>query len=106
MTDPPFHFEIQERLWQPGEELTFTIRARGEGMLSKGSFNALGRPEAVIVLFDTERRTLALQPASREDRNAYVLNATGRSETSTRSFSMKRVAIRHGIPLGVTRRYA
>ena len=58
---------------------TVTVYARGLLSFSRAAFDELGKPEAVVFLFDREAKILGFRPAGKGDHNSYsVLLAGGR----------------------------
>lgn len=55
-----------------------TMNRRGEIMLSKNTYNVLGQPAAVLLLFDRTNRRIGIKPTAKNIRNAYPLLVSGR----------------------------
>ena len=69
------NFEVFQKGTRPGgNEPTVTLRGRGAIVLNRAAYAALGEPDAVELLFDTEDRRMALRACDKEALNAYPLN--------------------------------
>ncbi len=54
-----------------------SIRVGGVIGLNAAAFKMWGYPEACQVMFDPERRRIALKPVSRDEKNSYALHRHG-----------------------------
>lgn len=71
-------FEVYEKGSAPVSTIpSVTIQKRGLISVNRAAFEALGRPQGVELLWDSERRAIALRPAPLENQNAYPLRAQG-----------------------------
>lgn len=57
-----------------------TIQKRGLISINRAAFESLGKPEAVELLWDGERRMIALRPTDLSNQNAYPVRAQATSE--------------------------
>ncbi len=82
---------------------TFTIQTRGIISLNRASFDAMGQPEAIKLLFDRASRIIGFRPVPVGTANAYVVRRQGESPT----FLIAGTAFCHhyGIDTSQTRRY-
>jgi hypothetical protein len=55
-----------------------TLNAQGDIVLSRATHEAMGSPEAYILLFDRERDTIGLRPARHAEKNAYPARPRGK----------------------------
>lgn len=72
-----------ERDWEefmtppPGVgSLHVTVNAQGEFLLGVAAFDRLGRPDAVVILFDKANRVIGMKPAHPRISNAYPLRTS------------------------------
>jgi hypothetical protein len=86
-----------------------TIMRNGMLFLSRATLEALGDPEAVLLLFDPETYRLAFEAADRSNPDAYSVGkgTPGKQRSSGSRGMINGLAFcRHvGIPLGVRRKY-
>jgi hypothetical protein len=81
-----------------------TLQKRGNFGINRAAFEAMGRPEAVKLLYDRKQQVIGIRPADDpEARNAYQV----RKQPNSDSFLFSGIAFAHryGIPLGETRRF-
>ena len=66
------NFEVfTKKLIPLGKEPTVTIQRRGNLTLNTSAFAAMGSPKAVTLMYDRDACIIGLQPAERDDPNAY-----------------------------------
>lgn len=54
-----------------------TLQKRGNFSLNEAAFERLGRPPAVVLLYDADSHAIGLKPSTKEARNAYTLRKHG-----------------------------
>lgn len=59
---------------------SITIQKRGLLSINRAAFEAIGKPEGVELLWDAERKAIALRPAPLTNQNAYPVRAQGSAE--------------------------
>jgi hypothetical protein len=59
---------------------SITIQKRGLISINRAAFEAIDKPEGVELLWDAERKAIALRPASLTNQNAYPVRAQGSTE--------------------------
>lgn len=65
-------FEVFEKKSAPLAKVpSVTIQRRGLISLNRAAYALIDNPEAVVLLWDQERRVIGLKPAPIEDQNAY-----------------------------------
>ncbi|AND15362.1 hypothetical protein C5D07_02545 [Rathayibacter tritici] len=57
---------------------SITIQKRGLISINRAAFEAIDKPEGVELLWDAERKAIALRPASLTNQNAYPCVRKGR----------------------------
>ncbi len=71
-------FQVYEKGSAPVSTVpSVTIQKRGLISVNKAAYDALGAPEGVELLWDPDRRAIALRPAELTNQNAYPLRAQG-----------------------------
>lgn len=100
-------FELFDRSSAPGPAIPFvTIQRRGLLSLNRGAYDALGAPVAVELLFNRERRVIAIRPADPASPRAYTLRQQGGAGGSkTYLLGGAAFATHYGIDTSVARRY-
>ena len=69
-------FQVYEKGSAPVSTVpSVTIQKRGLISVNKAAYEALGSPEGVELLWDSERRAIALRPAELTNQNAYPMRA-------------------------------
>ncbi len=97
-------FEVFTQRWTPNEARPFiTIQKRGTLGLNKSAVDAIGKPDAVELLFNPQKRVMAIRPAAPGAPHAYLLRKQGASDSYL--ISMLAFAAHWRIPLGQARRY-
>src|SRR2546422_209846 len=85
------------------DETYASMNQEGEIIVNAHAFNEMGRPEAVVLLFDPDTDTIDLKPASRLMPNAFAVRKKG--ESGHRKIGATRFAKRHDIRLEGTVRF-
>ncbi len=80
-----------------------SLQRNGVLALNLAAYEALGRPEAIALLFDPDERIIGLQPTTPEDLHAFTVRKNPRAQHY--ALAMKSFADHYGIALGETRRY-
>lgn len=95
--------EFDKKAAPPGIAPFVTIQRRGLMSLNRVAFEAMGSPEAVTLLFHSEKRSIAIRPAHPTNPRAYPI----RPQTSggTRLLAGTAFSKRHDIDTRVARRY-
>ncbi|WP_137845444.1 hypothetical protein [Microbacterium sp. 2FI] len=71
-------FEVYEKGSAPVPTTpSVTIQKRGLISVNRAAFEALGKPGGVELLWDAERRAIALRPAELSNQNAYPMRTQG-----------------------------
>lgn len=74
-----FKFEVFDRRSVPlVKRPEVTIQASGSLSMNASAHHALGKPEAVEMLYDREQRVIGIRAVSPEAPNAYPLRAVGK----------------------------
>ncbi len=60
------------------DKIYASLNERGDLLLNRKGYQALGRPEAVVLLVDLQRRAIGIRPAPPETVNALKVNKKGR----------------------------
>lgn len=81
-----------------------SLSPKGIFLISKRTWENMGRPEAYQVLFDQTNSTLGLRPVSREDEDAYPI-ARGTKEGSAKMIRAGRLIHEWSISLPDTMRF-
>ncbi len=100
-------FEVFDRSSAPGPTIPFvTIQRRGLISLNRGAYDALGAPSAVELLFNKERRVIAIRPADPASPRAYGLRQQG-GENGSKTYLLAGAAFtaHYKIDTSVARRY-
>ena len=111
MTDPEMDldgFDVFDRSSAPSPSVpTLTIQRRGMLSLNRGSYEALGKPAAVELLFNRERRAIAIRPADPATPRAYAVRAQGAAGGSSSTYLVpgRSFTTHYGIDTTVARRY-
>jgi len=83
-----------------------TIQKRGNLSLNSAAYEALGSPEAVELLYDRERRLIALRKAAPGTEYAYVVRPlNGNRRTTSWLVAGMAFAMYYGIPVEIARRW-
>ena len=61
-----------------GDEIRVSVNERGNIYLSRSALDALNGPEAVVLLYDREHRTIGIMRAAADRRNAHRLKKKDR----------------------------
>jgi len=85
------------------DELYASLNYRSEIVINRRAFEALDKPEAVVMLFDPDRSRIGLRPASVETINAYRLKPKGAS--GHRVLNARPLTRKHGIRIEGTDRF-
>ena len=98
-------FEVfRKRSNQPGGvNPQVTLQRGGTFSLNQKSFDALGQPEAVVLLYDTQQRIIGFRKVEPGDFNAFPVHRQGKGQSylvNGLSFCQF-----YEIPLGQARRY-
>lgn len=96
--------EFDRRSARSGEESGLRVRldSKGEFILNRGAFEALGQPEKVVLLYDPYREVIGFRPAA-DSPKAYRVRPQGKGgalRITGQAFCRK-----WGIILGCTHRY-
>jgi hypothetical protein len=83
---------------------TMTITARGTFNFNKAAYELLGKPDAVILLYARNERTIGLTSAGKDEPNAYLMRHTGSGQT-TWTVIVRQFCAWAGIDLSESRRY-
>jgi len=111
VTDPDTDlagFDVFDRSSAPSPSIpTLTIQRRGMLSLNRGSYEALGKPAAVELLFNRERRAIAIRPADPSTPRAYAVRAQGAAGGGSNTYLIPGAAFtaHYGIDTAVARRY-
>lgn len=70
----PFEVFTNQKMRQV-DECRVTCSRSGLLYLNKASITALGHPGHVLLLFDSERRIIAIQPSDADNSDAYVVTS-------------------------------
>lgn len=71
-------FEVYEKGTAPVSTTpTVTIQKRGLISLNRAAFELAGKPDGVELLWDPERKAIALRPTDLNNQNAYPVRAQG-----------------------------
>src|SRR5947207_3175220 len=76
-------------------EIYVTLNVTGEIVLNRHAFNMINRPEAVVLLFDSDTDTIGIKPASRLAPNSFPLKPKGICDN--RVISIKPFCMEHDI---------
>src|SRR5688500_17661438 len=68
-------FPVGPGISTKGKELRVTLNRKGEIMIGARAFEALGEPEAAVLLFDRRNHTIGVAPADDDAVNAYPMIA-------------------------------
>lgn len=75
-------FEVFDRKGTPTTNKPWvTIQARGNFGLNRAAFEAMGKPEAVELLYDGDARRVGFRPTDPEALNAYPVRKQGGSDS-------------------------
>jgi len=58
-----------------------TIQRRGMFSINRAAFEGLGKPEGVELLWDADRKAIAMRPAPLSNQNSYPLRPQGAKDT-------------------------
>ena len=100
-------FEVFDRSSTPGPSIPFvTIQRRGLISLNRGAYDTLGAPAAVELLFNRQRRVIAIRPADPTSPRSYALRQQG-GEGGSKTYLIAGTAFatHYGIDTSVARRY-
>jgi hypothetical protein len=98
------NFEIFRRGAAPiGKQPYVTLNKRGVFLINKAAYQAIGQPQAVIMMFDPSEKIVGMQPVEAGTADAYAVHTT----TRDRSFlvSGKAFCNYYELPLGTSIRY-
>jgi hypothetical protein len=84
-------------------EIYASINYRSEIVINRQAFEALDKPEAVVMMFDEDESTIGLRPASAATINAYRLKPKGAS--GHRVVNARTLARKHDIRIDGTDRF-
>jgi hypothetical protein len=86
-------------------EPAVTLQKKGAFSLNASAFDALGRPDAVELLYDRDERLIGMRPALPENPNSYPVRPVA---AGSRTYVVAGMAFAkyYGIELGVARRWA
>ncbi|MEQ1604675.1 MAG: hypothetical protein ABL999_07375 [Pyrinomonadaceae bacterium] len=84
-------------------EIYASMNYRSEIVINRRAFEALDKPEAVVMLFDEDESTIGLRPASVATVNAYRLKPKGSS--GHRVVNARALARKHDIRIDGTDRF-
>lgn len=97
-------FELFTQRATPNEARPLaTIQKRGTLGLNKSAVESIGKPDVVELLFNPEKRVMAIRPARPDSQHTYMLRKQGASDSYL--LSMLAFAAHWRIPLGQARRY-
>lgn len=82
-----------------------TIQKDGEFSMNKAAFDAIGEPEAVELLYDSEEELIAFRPAPAEKPLAFPVKPQGRNSPG-RQVAGKAFARYYELDVSVARRYS
>lgn len=85
-------------------EPAITIQKRGTMSLNVPAYQGLGSPEAIELLWDREKRLMAMRKVARETPHAYLVRPLGKSESNW-LISGRAFVTYYGIEADVARRY-
>jgi hypothetical protein len=100
-------FEVFDRSSAPAPVIPFvTLQRRGLISLNRGAYEALGAPAAVELLYNRDRRTIAIRPADPTSPRAYALRQQG-GEGGSKTYLIAGAAFtaHYQIDTSVARRY-
>ena len=104
MADMP-DFDVFQRTYaRVDKEPTLTITVRGTINLNEPAFAALGKPEAVVLLYAREEAVIGLRSAARGAENAYSVGVLGKGGKS-RTVVAREFCAWIGADLSAARRY-
>jgi len=101
-------FDVFDRSSAPSPSVpTLTIQRRGMLSLNRGSYEALGKPAAVELLFNRERRAIGIRPADPATPRAYAVRSQGAAGGSSNTYLVpgRSFTTHYGIDTTVARRY-
>ena len=90
---------VQAPVHQEVKTAYVSIGVGGTIRLNRACYAMWGEPEAVQVMFDPDRRRIALKPVSRDEENCYPIDWWDRTMSAKKMFDFYGVVITH------TRRY-
>ncbi len=97
-------FEVFNRNVRPTRsDPLVAIQTKGAFSLNQAAFEALGEPEAVLLLMDRESRIMAFRAATLKDANSYRVRSVPRGKTYM--VAGKAFCDRYEIPMERTRSY-
>ena len=82
-----------------------TITVRGTFNLNQAAFELLGKPDAVVLLYARDERTIGLRPAGRDDPDAYLVRPSGTAKSPTMMAVVREFCRWIGADLSESRRY-
>jgi hypothetical protein len=95
---------FQRRFAKASDEPTLTVTIRGTLNLNAAAFAALGKPEAVVLMYARDDFIIGLRPSAKDEPNAYVVGKLGK-EGLSRSIVAKDFCAWIGADLSDARRY-
>lgn len=100
------NFEVFTKRMIPLQKKPFvTINKRGTLSLNAAAFAAIGRPDAVELLFDAAERVIGIRATDDEAEHGYPVRAQGGKEAGPFLVSGKAFSVYYGIDTTVSRRY-
>ena len=98
-------FEVfQRRFAKAARTPTLTVTTGGTLNINEVAFDALGKPEAAVLLYDRAEAVIGLRPAGREEENAYIIGRLG-SAGKSRTIVAKDFCAWIGADLSEARRF-
>lgn len=71
-------FQVFDRRYaKASSDPTLTVTVRGTLNINEAAFGALGKPEAVVLMYDRAEAVIGLRPAARKETNAYRVGPLG-----------------------------
>lgn len=92
------------RFAKASKEPTLTVTVRGTLNINEPALIALGKPDAVVLLYDRDEAVIGVRPADREDPNAYRVAQLG-SGSHSRTIVARDFCAWIGADLADARRY-
>jgi len=89
--------------YSPKGSIRVTLNAVGEVMINRQAFEAMGRPEALVPMFDEKNGVIGLQPTARHMPNGFPVRPG--SYSGNRRLNIRRFCLRHEIRVEYTVRF-
>ena len=89
--------------YSPQGSIRVTLYAIGKIMINRHGFEAMGRPEALVPMFDEKNGVIGLQPTARHMPNGFPVRL--RSTSGNYTLSIRRFCLRHQIRVEYTVRF-